>query len=163
MTVPNPVRSIVVGVDESDGAAAALRWAVRERDLHDAKVTAVMAWGFLDQHHTLISERFDPSYGEEAGGHGRAGRRSPQDLGALRGASRPRVPRDPAERTGHQLGLRGHGRASTRGTACEQAARIIEQVAKYARWLVCREAWSANESSTLGVLDHAPSTSTRSC
>lgn len=56
---------LVVGVDESDGAADALRWAVREADVHDAKVTAVMAWGFLDQHHTIVAERFDPSYADD--------------------------------------------------------------------------------------------------
>jgi nucleotide-binding universal stress UspA family protein len=25
-----------------------------------------MAWGFLDQHHTIVGERFDPTYGEQA-------------------------------------------------------------------------------------------------
>lgn len=55
----------MVGVDESEGAAEALRWAVREAALHDTEVTALMAWGFLDQHHAIVAERFDPSYGEE--------------------------------------------------------------------------------------------------
>jgi nucleotide-binding universal stress UspA family protein len=57
-------RRIVVGVDESDGAADALRWAVDEAALDGAEVTAVMAWGFLDQHHTIVGERFDPAYSE---------------------------------------------------------------------------------------------------
>ncbi len=57
-------RAIAVGVDESDGAANALRWAAEEAELHGATLTAVMAWGFLDQHHTIVGERFDPSYGE---------------------------------------------------------------------------------------------------
>ena len=57
------MNQVVVGVDESDGAADALRWAVREAELHGWTVTAVMAWGFLDQHHTIVGERFDPSYG----------------------------------------------------------------------------------------------------
>ena len=55
---------VVVGVDESDGAAIALRFAIEEGSLHGWAVTAVMAWGFLDQHHTIVGERFDPSYGE---------------------------------------------------------------------------------------------------
>lgn len=55
---------VVVGVDESEGAAHALRYAVEEATLHGWAVTAVMAWGFLDQHGTIVGERFDPSYGE---------------------------------------------------------------------------------------------------
>lgn len=55
---------IVVGVDESDGAAEAVRWAVREGDLHGWEVVAVMAWGFLDQHYPEPTTSFDPSYGE---------------------------------------------------------------------------------------------------
>ena len=41
---------IIVGVDESDGAAEALRWALREARLRGWSLTAVMAWGFLDQY-----------------------------------------------------------------------------------------------------------------
>lgn len=48
---------IVVGVDESEGAAVALRWAIGEGCLHRAEVMAVMAWGFLDQHHTVVAEQ----------------------------------------------------------------------------------------------------------
>ncbi len=59
------VREIVVGVDESDGAADALRWALREAECHAATVTAVMAWGLLDQHHATVDEGFDPAYGED--------------------------------------------------------------------------------------------------
>lgn len=59
-------RAIVVGIDESDGAADALRWAASEAGFHQADLTAVMAWGFLDQHHTIVGERFDPAYGEQA-------------------------------------------------------------------------------------------------
>lgn len=55
---------IVVGVEESEGAAQALRWAAREADLRGWGLTAVMAWGFLDQHHSIVGERFDPAYGE---------------------------------------------------------------------------------------------------
>ena len=56
---------IVVGVDESEGAAEALRWAAREADLRGWALTAVMAWGFLDQHHPSGGESFDPRYGEK--------------------------------------------------------------------------------------------------
>lgn len=63
--MPGAVQTIVVGVDESAGAAIGLRWAVREACLDDAQVAAVMAWGFPDQHHTIAGERFDPGYGED--------------------------------------------------------------------------------------------------
>lgn len=65
MTVPTSVRTIVVGVDESDGAASALRWAAREADLHEANVTAVMAWELLHQPHPVVGEHFDPGYGDD--------------------------------------------------------------------------------------------------
>lgn len=55
---------IVVGVDESEGAARALRWAAREGELHGATVTAVMAWGLLDQHQPHAEPGFRPDYGE---------------------------------------------------------------------------------------------------
>lgn len=53
---------IVVGVDESEGARAALRWAVREAQAHDGTVLAVLAWGFLDQHPPGAD--LDPGYSE---------------------------------------------------------------------------------------------------
>jgi nucleotide-binding universal stress UspA family protein len=43
MTVP-VVRRIVVGVDGSEGSAAALRWACREARLRGAEVHAIRAW-----------------------------------------------------------------------------------------------------------------------
>src|SRR5687768_9141352 len=55
---------VVVGVDESSGAAAALRWAIREADTRTWSLTAVLAWGFLDQHHAVTGQPFDPSYSE---------------------------------------------------------------------------------------------------
>ncbi|MET0490874.1 MAG: universal stress protein [Acidimicrobiales bacterium] len=55
---------IVVGVDESEGAAGALRWAVREADARDAVLTAALVWGWLDQHHLDPGEPFDPKYHE---------------------------------------------------------------------------------------------------
>jgi len=57
------MEEIIVGVDESDGAAAALRWAVREAAVHDWPVRAVLVWHYLDQH-LLDSDTFDPAYDE---------------------------------------------------------------------------------------------------
>ncbi len=55
---------IVVGVDESEGAAQALRWAASEADAREAVLTAVLVWGWLDQHHLDPGEPFDPKYHE---------------------------------------------------------------------------------------------------
>ncbi len=56
---------IVVGVDESVGAAHALRWAIREAELRGGDVVATMAWGLLDQHPRVVdSVPFDPHYGQ---------------------------------------------------------------------------------------------------
>jgi nucleotide-binding universal stress UspA family protein len=60
---------IIVGVDGSESAAQALQWADREAALRKLPVTAVLAWGFLDQHHPDLDDRFDPSYGETAASH----------------------------------------------------------------------------------------------
>ena len=54
---------IVVGVDGSEQSAQALRWAARAAELRSASLTAVVAWVYLDQHHTIVGERFDPDYG----------------------------------------------------------------------------------------------------
>lgn len=51
---------IIVGVDGSEGSAAALRFARRESGLHGWPVTAVLAWGYLDQYRGR--EPFDPHY-----------------------------------------------------------------------------------------------------
>jgi len=56
---------IVVGVDGSDGAANAAAWAARESDLRSEPLTALMAWGFLAQHHTNPDAGFDPGYSEK--------------------------------------------------------------------------------------------------
>lgn len=56
------METIVVGVDGSDGAADALRWAVAESAIRGWPVEAVLAWGFLDQHHAIVAEPFDPGY-----------------------------------------------------------------------------------------------------
>jgi nucleotide-binding universal stress UspA family protein len=64
-SVPERVRRIVVGIDGSDGAAHALRWAIEESARWDGcEVDAVMAWGFLDQHH-VEGDEFEPHYGSE--------------------------------------------------------------------------------------------------
>ena len=44
--------NITVGVDCSEGAEAALRWAMREAELRAWSITAVLAWDFLDQQHS---------------------------------------------------------------------------------------------------------------
>lgn len=55
---------VIVGVDESEGAAQALRWAVDEAARRGWPVTAVLAWGYLDQHWGGGEMRFEPSYDE---------------------------------------------------------------------------------------------------
>src|SRR5690606_24166109 len=57
---------IVVGVDESDGAADALRWAVREADARGGTLTAVLAWGWMDPHPREGDPAFDPEFDEAA-------------------------------------------------------------------------------------------------
>jgi nucleotide-binding universal stress UspA family protein len=57
------METIVVGVDESKGAAAALEWAVAEAQLRSCPLRVVMCWGYLDQHHGPGDPTtFDPSY-----------------------------------------------------------------------------------------------------
>lgn len=57
---------IIVGVDESDGAAQALRWAAREGELRGWQVRAVLVWDYLDQHHLDGGDGFDPAFDESA-------------------------------------------------------------------------------------------------
>lgn len=59
---------VVVGIDGSEGAAAALRWAHHEAQLRDLKLTAVMAWSYLDQHHPGGGHDFTPDYGQDQAG-----------------------------------------------------------------------------------------------
>ena len=56
------MEGIIVGVDESDFARAALRWAVDHATPTAQPVTAVMAWGYIDQHHLEPGAPFDPEY-----------------------------------------------------------------------------------------------------
>jgi nucleotide-binding universal stress UspA family protein len=60
------MRSIVVGVDESSGAAAALRWAAAERAVDDCELTAVLCWTYLEQHRSQPNQHFDAEYGDAA-------------------------------------------------------------------------------------------------
>ena len=55
---------IVVGVDGSDGAAKALRWASEESRLHSWPVVAVLAWSTIDQHHAVEGGGWDPDYND---------------------------------------------------------------------------------------------------
>jgi nucleotide-binding universal stress UspA family protein len=52
---------VVAGVDGSEGALRALRWAAEEARLRGARLRAVWVWSYLDQ----TGEAFDPSYGED--------------------------------------------------------------------------------------------------
>jgi nucleotide-binding universal stress UspA family protein len=58
------MRGIVTGVDGSEHAAAALRWAHREAQLHGWPLSAVLTWTFLDQHHADPEVTFHPDYGD---------------------------------------------------------------------------------------------------
>ena len=60
---PGDGRGVVVGVDGSDHAAKALRWAQAEADRRATELTAVLAWGLFDQHHIEADAAFDPKYG----------------------------------------------------------------------------------------------------
>lgn len=55
---------IVVGVDGSESAGRALAWAAGEAKLHDWPLTAVLAWGLLDQHRSDPGADFDPHYSD---------------------------------------------------------------------------------------------------
>lgn len=54
--------SIVIGVDGSETSAHALRWATREGHLRHQGVTAILAWGLMNQRHPDRSQAFDPDY-----------------------------------------------------------------------------------------------------
>ncbi len=58
-------RGIVVGVDGSAHAARVLTWAHREAQQRGAGLTALLAWGLLDQYHIEADARFDPTYSAE--------------------------------------------------------------------------------------------------
>lgn len=54
---------VIIGVDESDGAAAALRWGVAQAARRHEPVTALMAYTFRDQHHPDPNTPFELGYG----------------------------------------------------------------------------------------------------
>ena len=58
-------RGVIVGIDGSEPSIAALKWAADEARLRSAPLTALMAWGLLDQHHAAPGQPFDPAYGAE--------------------------------------------------------------------------------------------------
>jgi nucleotide-binding universal stress UspA family protein len=58
------MEGIVVGVDGSEGAARALRWAVEEGAVRRWPVTAVLSWTYLDQRHPEIGTPFAADYDE---------------------------------------------------------------------------------------------------
>jgi nucleotide-binding universal stress UspA family protein len=60
------VSQIIVGMDESEGAAAALRWAVRESHLRGGKVKAVLAWDHYEQHQLTPDANFELGYDQTA-------------------------------------------------------------------------------------------------
>jgi len=61
---------IVVGVDGSEGADRALRFAVEEAGRRGATVVAVLVWALLDQPGVPEERRFDPGFGDaEAGAY----------------------------------------------------------------------------------------------
>lgn len=66
------MEKIVVGVDESEGAAGALRWAMDEARLHGWTVTAVLTWSLLAQHPERTGDGgntpFDPGYDHRLAG-----------------------------------------------------------------------------------------------
>ncbi len=57
---------VVVGVDGSEPARAALRWAAREADVRQTELVAVMAWDLLDQRPADRSTPFDPHFDDDA-------------------------------------------------------------------------------------------------
>jgi nucleotide-binding universal stress UspA family protein len=56
--------NIIVGIDGSPSSSKALQWAVREGELRDQPVTAVLTWGLLNQRHPDHDQAFDPDYGK---------------------------------------------------------------------------------------------------
>ncbi len=53
---------IYVGVDGSEGAARALRWALDEARARDAELIAVMAWSYIDQRPMRGHGSFEAEY-----------------------------------------------------------------------------------------------------
>ena len=60
---------IYVGVDGSEGAARALRWALEEARARDGELTAVMSWSYIDQHPMRGHNVFEPEYTSNTAHH----------------------------------------------------------------------------------------------
>jgi len=58
----NDRMKICVGVDGSEGAARALRWALEEARARNGDVTAVMSWNYIDQHPMHGHQAFEADY-----------------------------------------------------------------------------------------------------
>ena len=56
---------LLIGVDGSDGATAALRWGVEYAGRHELPVTVQAAWTYRDQHHLDAGMRFDLDDGSD--------------------------------------------------------------------------------------------------
>lgn len=56
--------TIVVGVDTSEAADAALAWALREAADRDGRVIALLAYDYLNQPHGSDNPDFDPDFTE---------------------------------------------------------------------------------------------------
>ena len=59
------MKGILVGVDESTYAQAALHWAVDYGAERNLPVTALLAWDYIVQHHAEPNAPFDPAYGSD--------------------------------------------------------------------------------------------------
>ena len=57
---------VIVGMDESRGAAQALKWAVGEGAGRDWHIRAVHAWSYVDQSQLKVTHGFDPDDNAEA-------------------------------------------------------------------------------------------------
>jgi nucleotide-binding universal stress UspA family protein len=57
------MNGVLIGVDESDGAAAALCWGVEYAARRGVPATALLAWTYRDQHQLVPNAPFDPDYG----------------------------------------------------------------------------------------------------
>ncbi len=58
------MNKIIVGVDGSDHAAVALRWAARQGELRGVEVVAVFAWNYFDQGYRSPGQVLLPDFGE---------------------------------------------------------------------------------------------------
>ena len=59
------MKSVIIGVDESDGATAALRWGIEYAQRHALPATALLAWTYRAQHQLDPEAPFDLGYGGE--------------------------------------------------------------------------------------------------